>query len=103
MRGSIQPRGKGVWRLVFDLERDHTGRRRQSVITFEGSRSDAEAELTQQLAKAKNGGFVEPHVLTVAEYLEHWLDSYATAATAPKTLERYTEICHKHCPCLRGQ
>ncbi len=96
MRGSIQPRGKGVWRLVFDLERDHTGRRRQRVITFEGNRSDAEAELTQQLAKAKNGGFVEPHNLTVAEYLEHWLDNYAAPATAPKTLERYAEICRKH-------
>ncbi len=96
MRGSIQPRGKGVWRLVFDLERDHTGQRRQRVITFEGNRSDAEAELTQQLAKAKNGGFVESHSLTVAEYLEHWLDNYATAATAPKTLERYTEICRLH-------
>ena len=60
MRGSIQPRGKGVWRLVFDLERDHTGRRRQRVITFEGNRSDAEAELTQELAKAKTADLSSP-------------------------------------------
>ncbi len=86
MRGSIQRRGKDSWRLVFDLERDHTGRRRQKVVTFKGNKRDAEAELTRQIAEAENGGFAEPHSLTVAEYLEHWLDNYAAAATAPKRL-----------------
>ncbi len=91
MRGSIKQRGKGVWRLVFDLERDHTGRRRQKVVTFKGNRSDAEAELTQQLAKAKNGGLVEPNNLTVAEYLARWIEHVATRTSA-KTQERYEEI-----------
>ena len=47
MRGSIQKRSKGLWRLVFDLERDHTGRRRQRVVTYRGPKKDAEQELAR--------------------------------------------------------
>ena len=44
MRGSIQKRGNGSWRLVFDLDRDHTGRRHQKVITFHGTKREADDE-----------------------------------------------------------
>ena len=90
MRGSVQKRGKG-WRLVFDLDRDHTGRRRQRVIMFKGNKRDAEAELGGILAEIKNGGFVDPGNVTVAEYLTHWLEHVATKTSA-KTHERYEEI-----------
>ena len=43
MRGSIQKRGRGSWRLVFDLERHHSGKRRQKVVSFKGNKRDAEA------------------------------------------------------------
>ena len=91
MRGSIQRRGGGQWRLVFDLDRDPTGRRRQKVVTYKGNKRDAEKELTRLLAEIETGGFVEPHKITVAEYLTQWLEHVATK-TATKTHERYTEI-----------
>jgi integrase len=91
MRGSIQKRGKGSWRLVFDLDRDHTGKRRQKVVTFQGTKREADAELSRILAEIKNGGFVDPGSVTVREYLERWLKHVATK-TATKTHERYSEI-----------
>ena len=91
MRGSIQKRGKHSWRLVFDLERDHTGQRRQKTVTFRGSKRDAEAELSGILAEIENGGFVDAGNITVAAYFERWLAHVATKTSA-KTHERYDEI-----------
>ncbi len=91
MRGSIQKRGKRSWRLVFDLERGHTGKRRQKAVTFRGTKRDAEAELSRILAEIKNGGFVDPGNITVNEYLDQWLEHVSTK-TAAKTHERYEEI-----------
>jgi integrase len=91
MRGSIQKRGQRSWRLVFDLERDHTGRRKQKTLTFRGTKRDAEAELSRVLAEIENGGFVDAGNLTVAEFLDRWLE-HVSAKTATKTHERYAEI-----------
>jgi integrase len=91
MRGSIQKRGKNSWRLVFDLERDHAGKRRQKAVTYRGSKRDAEAELSRILAEIENGGFVDPGNITVAEYYEQWLAHVATKTSA-KTHERYEEV-----------
>ena len=91
MRGSIQKRGKDSWRLVFDLERDHAGKRKQKAVTFRGSKRDAEAELSRILAEIESGGFVDAGNITVAEYYERWLAHVATKTSA-KTHERYDEI-----------
>ncbi len=96
MRGSIQKRGKGSWRLVFDLERDHTGKRRQKVVSFKGNRKSAEAELRRLLSTHENGGFVEPGKLLVKEFLEQWLADHGTLKVSAKTAERYAEICRQH-------
>lgn len=95
MRGSIQRRGKGLWRLVFDLPRDHTGRRSQKAVTFEGAKKDAEVELARLISELKNGGFVDPKNLTLGGYLETWLKDDVKNSVSPKTLERYSEICLK--------
>ena len=96
MRGSIQKRSKYSWRLVYDVGRDHSGNRRQKAVTFKGSKREAEKELARLITEFENGGFVEPHKLTVADFLEYWLKSHAAARVSAKTLERYTEICRKH-------
>ena len=91
MRGSIQRRGKDSWRLVFDLERDHMGKRRQKAVTVRGSKREAQAELSRILAEIDTGGFVDAGNITVAEYYERWLGHVATKTSA-KTHERYEEI-----------
>ena len=84
MRGSIQKRGKGSWRLVFDLERDHTGRRRQKVVSFKGNKRDAslgavavvvEDDHGQGQAERSRGGQFESGHLerAVADDYEHAL------------------------------
>jgi len=91
MRGSIKKRGTNSWRLTFDLERDHTGKRRQKTLTVRGTKKEAEAELSRRLAEIESGGFADPGNIKVSEYLTRWLEHVETK-TAAKTHERYSEI-----------
>jgi len=91
MRGSIKKRGNNSWRLIFDLERDHTGKRRQKTFTVRGTKKEAEAELSRKLAELENGGVADPGNIKVSEYLTRWLKHVETKTSA-KTHERYEEI-----------
>ena len=97
MKGHIQRRGRKSWRLKFDIGRDPlTGRRQTRQVTVRGSKKDAQRELTRLLGDVDEGTFVDPSKLTVAEYLDQWLENYARPNVAPKTYERWEEICKKH-------
>ena len=96
MRGSIQKRGRSTWRLVFDLERGLDGNRRQKVVSFRGSKRDAEKELVRLIGEMENGGFVESSKLLVKDYLEQWLVDHGALKVSAKTAERYAEICRRH-------
>jgi len=96
MRGHIRKRGQRSWAIVIDLGRDVEGKRRQKWHTVHGTKRQAEKELARLLHELEHGIYVEPHRMTVGEYLEKWLSDYAAAAVAPKTYERYAEICRNH-------
>ena len=97
MRGHIQRRGKKSWRLKFDVGIDPlTGKRKTRFVTVRGTRKDAEKELARFIHEIGEGTFVDPSKLTVAEYLDQWLENYARPNVAPKTYERWEEICTKH-------
>ena len=53
------------------------------------------------LHQVDTGGFVKPSGLTVAEFLDKWLDSYARPNLAPRTVEGYEHIIRQHLtPCM---
>ena len=92
--GTVIRRGRKSWRIKFDLERDpETQERRICYVTVKGTRSDAEKELRRRLTAIDKGMHVDPSALTVAEYLDEWLDGVAPATVAPKALERYRGLC----------
>ncbi len=89
MRGSIQRRGPGTWRISLELDRDpQTGRRRRRWETFRGTKRDAEARLAQLIHEYETGVAVDPSRLTVAEWLRQWLAQRAPHLR-PTTYERY--------------
>ncbi len=95
MKGHITRRGD-AWCIVFDLGRDERGRRRQKWVTVRGSRRDAERELARLQHELTTGAYVAPADMTVAQYLEYWLQHYAQPSVAVKTLEGYTEYVRLH-------
>jgi integrase len=97
MRGHILKRGRESWAIVVDLGRDPmTGKRRQSWRTVRGTKRDAEALLTRLLHDRDLGVEVRPGRVTVAQFLERWLQDYARPNTAPKTFLRYSQLVRVH-------
>src|SRR5262245_65745578 len=79
MRGSIRQRGKQSWliTLEFGYVRDpKTGKvsRSRKFITFTGTKRKAQTKLTDLLAAANKGDFVEPDKRTVGAWLDEWVD-----------------------------
>jgi integrase len=91
--GHVRRRGKASWELKFDDGRDPaTGERRIRYVSFKGTKRAAEIELAKLVAKAAEGSIIDASKLTVADFIDHWLDNWASTNVSPKTMERYREL-----------
>ncbi|TGS47557.1 MULTISPECIES: site-specific integrase [unclassified Mesorhizobium] len=93
MKGHITERSPGRWAIVLDLY-DEAGKRRRKWHSFEGTKRGAQEECARLITEMKQGNYVEPTKQTLAEFLDEWL-TFIKPSVAPKTFERYTEICRK--------
>jgi integrase len=95
MKGHIKKRGRS-WSIVIDVGRDPgTGKRKQKWMTVTGTKGDAQRKLRKYLTSLDEGTFVEPSKISVGEFLEQWLETYARPNTSGKTFERYAELVRK--------
>ena len=102
MKGHIHERSPGKWAIVIDVPHPETGKRRRKWHTFHGTKRGAQIECARLISELKGGTYVEPTKQTVAEFLDEWL-GFIKPSVAPKTHERYTEICQKGiAPLLAG-
>ncbi len=95
MKGHIRKRGKSSWEIIVELGRDLHGKRQQKFHTVRGTKRDAQRELNKILSEIDNDDYVEPHKLTVAQFLEQWLVHIEPRVRA-KTYHRYQEIVRRH-------
>ena len=104
MQGHIRRRSRGSWTVVVDLGRDPvTGKRRQAWRSVKGAKREAEALLVQLLHQRDTGIDTPPGKLTLAQFLERWLDDYARPNVSPKTLVQYTDFVRRQIiPALGG-
>jgi integrase len=95
MAGNITRRGAHSWRIKFEAgERDPaTGKRQTRYVTVNGTKKDAQRELTTLLAEVETGTAVDPSKVTVSEYLHEWL--VGGDGLSPKTLERYRQLAEQ--------
>lgn len=92
--GNIEPRGENVYRLRYRV-----GGRRFKV-TFKGSMADARKELRRLVRSGDTGEHVAPDKITVAEWIDQWLEAGAPGRRRKrvneKTLERYGQLLQTH-------
>jgi integrase len=89
MRGAIVKRGKS-WSYVLYLGRDQNGKKRQKWVGGFRTKRDAEDALTQSLDRVRTGTWADPGRITVAEYLEQWLEGIRPSLR-PKTAASYED------------
>ena len=97
MKGSIRQRSKGSWEICIDTGRDPaTGRRLRHFENVRCRKAEAQRRLRELLLSVEQGTYVKFDRLTVAQFLEEWLQDYVATNTAPRTSERYQEIVRVH-------
>ena len=92
-RGTIRQRSKvrkDSWTVQIYTGVDaRTGKKRYHSEAVKGTMALAERRLTELLREVDTGTFVERSRLTVAEYLEQWLQDIAATRVSNRTLEGY--------------
>jgi integrase len=97
MKGSMRRRGQRSWELKFDLGTDENGKRKIAYRSVKGTRSEAEAKLTEYVAQLGRGDYVTSSKETVATFMTARIEAWATTQQiGAKTAERYREILAKH-------
>jgi integrase len=91
MKGHLRERSPGHWAIILDARDPATGKRRRRWRSFAGSKRQAQIECARLVSQLQGGTYLEPSKLTLAQYLDKWLDHINPLVT-PKTFERYSGI-----------
>lgn len=90
MHGSIRRRGEHSWEITIDLGRDENGKRKRTFITVRGTKAEAQRRLREMLIALDKGLTVDTNnKLTVADFLQGWLQDQVRPNTRPKTASIY--------------
>lgn len=101
MKGHIRERSPGHWAIVIDIPDPKTGKRRRKWHSFKGTKRQAQTESARIISEFKSGNALEPSKITVAEYLDKWLE-HIKSQVSPRTAERYNELARKNIAALIG-
>jgi hypothetical protein len=101
MRGHLRERSPGHWAIVFDTRDPATGKRKRRWHSFAGTKRQAQVECARLLTEQKAGTAVDPSRMTVATFLERWIE-HMQGQVSPRSHERYAEIARKNLMPLLG-
>src|SRR5262249_6661447 len=101
MRGHIRERSPGHWAIVIGMRDPQTGKRKRRWHSFVGTKRQAQVECARLLTEIKNGTHIDPSRMTVAAFLERWIE-HMQGQVSPRSRERYAEIARKNLAPLLG-
>ena len=95
MKGHLRERSPGHWAIVIDARDPSTGARKRKWHSFKGTKREAQNQCARLIAENDAGLFIEPAKVTVAAFLDRWLD-YMCSQITPKSHERYDDLVRKN-------
>jgi integrase len=101
MKGHIRERSTGRWAIILDVSDPGGGKRKQRWFSFAGTKRQAQIECARLIGELQSGGCVDPARMTVAAFLDRWLD-HVRGQVSPRSYERYAEIAGKNLAPLIG-
>jgi integrase len=81
--------------------RDAAGNRKRRWFSFKGNKREAQRRCAELIAETRGGTAASPERMTVAQYLERWLD-HMRPLVSPRTNVRYRELARNHLTPLIG-
>jgi len=95
MRGSIVKRGK-KYSIVIYLGRGEDGKKKQKWYSGFNTKKEAETELGKILGEISSGTYIPPKNLTVKQYMDNWLETYALPNLKTTTYTTYEMNVRRH-------
>ena len=103
MRGHLQERGEGSWRLKVYIGRGGDGRKRYIEHTFSGTRREAERALARLVIEVDEGRHLAASPMVFGELLDRWLEVKRRSVEA-STMKSYEWIAKAYVrPALGGR
>jgi integrase len=101
-RGSLRRRGRASWEIKFATGAGAA--RKVHYLSIKGSRADAQARLTAELARVGEGSFTAPSKIAVGAYARERIDAWlAGGEITGRTARRYGQLLrHQIEPHLDG-
>jgi integrase len=91
MKGHIRERSPGHFAIVLSIGAGKN--RKLKWHSFKGTKRQAQAECARLITGLKEGSYVEPSKLTLADHLKGRLEQWeASKKIGAKTAERYAEL-----------
>src|SRR5215217_1276188 len=91
--GSITRRKDGLYMARYTLETS-TGKERKAL--YAKTRKEAPEKLTEALAQTQKGITADAGAMTVAVFLERWLEDTVRGSVRQSTYDRNESLCRKH-------
>jgi len=91
------------WQVVVEAGRGVNRKRKRIKKVFVGGQRAAKNELLRLSTELETGLYVHQKKWTLAQYLEHWLETYGRPNLAPSTYASYERIICKHISLELGQ
>lgn len=86
--GSIAKRPDGTWWARITLGKDENGKQKRKAF-YGQTRKEVQEKLTAALNEFNQGTYIEPSVMTVGEWMDHWLKEYKYHSLKPSTYMGY--------------
>jgi integrase len=89
--GSISERADGLWEAKVSLGYDGNGKRRRKTV-YGKTKGEVQDKLRELQNGASTGSLADTTKLTVAQYLDHWLNGPAKESIGDTTWPRYEQL-----------
>src|SRR5215468_4721379 len=94
LRDGVMKRGT-TWSYVIRVKDPETGVSKPRWVGGFATEQDAKAARDQARVNARKGQYIDPNSITVAVYLDQWLEAHAVEVK-PKTLQDYRHLINRH-------
>lgn len=88
------------WYYILELGKNDKGKRVRKKKRGFKKQKDAKKALNEAIMAANSEPSIQPpneqKTMTLASYLDYWLENYAKTNTRPKTFAEYSKIVQKH-------